>query len=205
MSRLTHRTTAPRRPNQQALAATDPPARLLTFVGQKSRDVFGLKSPDLFGQKSGDLFGQKSGDLSGPRPGTSSAHVPGSLRAEIPARSGRGAGGGLLETEAGHLGDLDADVLAVEAGAEQLGAAGVTALGAAADLHHARPPRREHVVDDQGDPGVLGDVTPLLAAGEVVPADEHGAVVVDPERRRDDVRVPVVTDGRQPAEPLERR
>ena len=85
----------------------------------------------------------------------------------------------------------------------QLRATGIEDLHLASPLDAPHTPRadRNDLVDDECDLGVPEDVAVFLASGEVVATDVDGVVdLVIAEARRDDVRRPIGTDGRQPPE-----
>src|ERR1035437_447869 len=75
---------------------------------------------------------------------------------------------GAIEPEAHDPGGGDADQIVGEPRAERSTTVPQSG-GLAADLHHARPPGRQQVVDDERDPWVTLDVPPLLRVGQACP------------------------------------
>src|SRR4051812_29651989 len=76
-------------------------------------------------------------------------------------------------------------------------------FGSAPYLDTAWPPRRQHIVDDQGGTTRTRDVPELLGPGEVPAADlDEGRGRVQRPAERDHVRRSVRSDRGQPSEPV---
>src|SRR5215213_1731495 len=113
--------------------------------------------------------------------------------------------GALIQSHGDNLMWRDADhrVVRLVTSAKQRLAAGGYRLRRATDLHEARLPGRQYIVDHKGYIRVLQNIAELLALAHEAPADlDHLQLGVVVEADRRDLRRAVGPNGRQPAQAL---